>query len=580
MEELEFWLGIALCVAAGLALLVAWVLWNRRGRNRGSRALLVFMLGVAWWDLGSAFHKLGVPSPSAVFWLDFGLVGALVVPTAFWVFVVRLTERNHWLTPRVLMWLTLIPLLSLGMLLTNGVFGLFWQDAAGRVGGAGADLTLVYSYVLLLWALALLVTALLDATGVYRWQLLTLTLGALIPVGVSLLELTGNSPRPDLPLTPLAFLLTGLLIMYSLSRFRLLEVVPVARSALIEHMRDGMLVLDERNRILDANPAALRMLGPAGREVIGRRMGEVLPSHWVGHLLGVQARQEEVRQGELHVELRVTPIPDERGQVRGRLVELSDISHLKRAEQELRDQLAENQLLQSKLQEETVRDPLTGLHNRRHLDEVLPKELQKARRKGVSVSVAMLDIDHFKLLNDTHGHGAGDGVLIALGQLLLSRTRAEDTVCRYGGEEIVLLMPGVGLDVAEQRLETLRRAFERLDLAYGEARLSVSFSVGIAVYPQQAETPLALLEKADQALYAAKRAGRSRVMLWRPEAVALENPEAVAPGRPEAGAPELVEEAARAELEAVLPEASATTLEKSEVSTLERPKVEKPANPA
>jgi diguanylate cyclase (GGDEF)-like protein/PAS domain S-box-containing protein len=533
MDDLEFWLGIALCVAAGVALLVAWLAWNRRGGNRGSRALLVFMLGVAWWSLGSALQKLGLPGPSIHFWSDVGLAGALIIPPAFWVFVVRLSEHNHWLTPRVLLGLTVVPLVSLVLLVSDGVIGLFWQDAAGRVGGLGSSLSLVYSYGLLLWALGILLTRMLDSSGLYRWQLLTLTIGALIPVGVNWIELSGRSPWPDLSLTPLALLITGLLIMYSLERFRLLDMVPVARSTLIEHMRDGMLVLDERNRILDANPAALRMLGATDKEVIGRRMGEVVSSQWVSHLLGLQARQEEVRLGELHLELRVTPIPDERGQIRGRLVELDDITHLKQAEQELRNQLAENQLLQGKLQEETIRDPLTGLYNRRHLDGVLPKELQKARRKGVPVSVAMLDIDHFKILNDTHGHGAGDGVLIALAQLLQSKTRAEDTVCRYGGEEILLLMPGVGLDVAEQRLEALRRAFERLDLTYGEARLSVSFSVGVAVYPHQAETSDSLIEKADQALYAAKRAGRSRVMLWKPQADQGETLEAQSSPQPE-----------------------------------------------
>ncbi len=188
-----------------------------------------------------------------------------------------------------------------------------------------------------------------------------------------------------------------------------------------------------------------------------------------------------------------------------------------RMNRRLKSQLREIQALQASVREQAVRDPLTELYNRRYLDENFDRELARARREGQALSLAAIDIDHFKQINDNYGHPAGDQVLRALAALLLTHTRSSDIVCRHGGEEFMLLMPDMSAEDARLRAEAWREDFAALVVTYGESRINTTFSVGIATFPEHGQdmTPLDLTAKADRALYAAKRQGRNRVELYR-----------------------------------------------------------------
>ncbi|HMD90715.1 MAG TPA: diguanylate cyclase [Anaerolineaceae bacterium] len=180
--------------------------------------------------------------------------------------------------------------------------------------------------------------------------------------------------------------------------------------------------------------------------------------------------------------------------------------------QRLQDQLVENQALQAMLQEQAIRDGLTGLYNRRYLEETLRRELARADRENYAVSVIMLDIDHFKILNDTYGHQAGDIVLQTLGKQLLFRTRFSDIPCRYGGEEFVIIMPNVSIDIALKRAEELRIFFGQTKITYEGQSIQATFSAGLSVYPRDDCTADGLIHAADVAMYAAKSAGRNSVV--------------------------------------------------------------------
>ncbi len=173
-----------------------------------------------------------------------------------------------------------------------------------------------------------------------------------------------------------------------------------------------------------------------------------------------------------------------------------------------------NLALQETLRAQAMRDPLTGLFNRRFLDESLPRELTRRRRTGEPLVVAMLDLDHFKDFNDSFGHEAGDLVLQAVGGLLLRSVRTSDLACRYGGEELTLVMPRAGLDDARLRLETLRRTVADLRVPHqGRDLPAVTVSIGaVAARPGDLDAP-ALLARADAELYRAKREGRDRVVV-------------------------------------------------------------------
>lgn len=173
-----------------------------------------------------------------------------------------------------------------------------------------------------------------------------------------------------------------------------------------------------------------------------------------------------------------------------------------------------NLRLRETLRSQSILDPLTGLYNRRFMEETLAREIRRAERNQRPLNILMLDIDHFKQFNDTFGHEAGDAVLRELGQMLKVNVRGGDVACRFGGEEFVLILPETTLENAKQRAEELREKSRQLTVIYrGQALGIVTISLGLAAFPECATTVEALLRSADTALYRAKTEGRDRVVI-------------------------------------------------------------------
>lgn len=168
--------------------------------------------------------------------------------------------------------------------------------------------------------------------------------------------------------------------------------------------------------------------------------------------------------------------------------------------------------LREALRNQSIRDPLTGIYNRRYLEEMLERETRRAVRAEHGLGVLMLDLDRFKKFNDTYGHDAGDLVLREAASLLLRSVRAEDIVCRFGGEEFVVILPVADLKVTEARAERIRSRLRELSVMHqGQSLGMITVSIGVAELPQHGTTAQELLESADAALYRAKREGRDRV---------------------------------------------------------------------
>lgn len=164
------------------------------------------------------------------------------------------------------------------------------------------------------------------------------------------------------------------------------------------------------------------------------------------------------------------------------------------------------------LQAQAVRDPLTGLYNRRYLEESLEREEGRARRSGRSLGLMVMDIDHFKRWNDSYGHAAGDAVLRGVAHVMETLARSEDILCRYGGEEFVLAMANTSQEALRQRAEDLRAGVERLRIEHdGRILGPVTLSIGVALFPEAGASAGEVLKAADAALYQAKAAGRNRV---------------------------------------------------------------------
>lgn len=186
---------------------------------------------------------------------------------------------------------------------------------------------------------------------------------------------------------------------------------------------------------------------------------------------------------------------------------------LRNANQLLQLQIERVEMLQEQLQELAVRDPLTELYNRRYLQEALALELTHPERSNLSTAILMMDSDHLKIINDKYGHKAGDDFLVYISKEIQKSIRTGDIACRYGGDEFVVVLSNVTEDIAVRRAEKLRKTIASHNIIHRNEKVSISVSIGIAMYPTHGGDGEVLLQKADQALYEAKRLGKNKVVV-------------------------------------------------------------------
>ena len=386
--------------------------------------------------------------------------------------------------------------------------------------------SVIYAYLVIGVALFLLGQGVLHLGPLYQNQYRLIILASILPWAGNIYSENYFDVLHGLDLAPLGFGLSAIVLASSVLHTRFLNLIPIARSHLIENMPDGILVLDAQNRIVDRNAAIETFIEENVSFYIGKNVFEVFQP-WLEEtdlLLETMETRAELKvpkDPSRYLDLRVTPLYDKSGRLNGRLMVFRDVTERKQVEKRLRyvndrlqAQLIEIGLLQSKLREQAIRDPLTDLFNRRYLEATLERELARAAREAYSVCTMMIDLDHFKRVNDTYGHEAGDEVLRTVATTLSEHCRRGDFACRFGGEEFVIVMPNMNMDTAYERAETIRQSLNSLRMPYREDILTITISMGIACYPGNGETREAILHAADQAMYGAKEAGRDHILSY------------------------------------------------------------------
>lgn len=521
-------------LSALIALIASFIAWRRSAP--GSFMLGLLLLSMAIWSGFYSTRWMDIPLAAKTFWFDLMFVGVAALPTLYLLFILTFTHHDAWLTKRNLLLLSIQPVISVLLQWTNGYHHLFYLSmnavrendfmAVNFVRGPWYFIHVVYSYIIIGIAFFILSQAVLRSSPIFLNHYRLIMIGSVLPWAGSFYSEFKFTEWHGLDLAPLLFGLSGIIFVFAILRTYFMDVLPVARSHLIETMRDGVLVLDAQNRIVDINPAMEMFIEGNLSSYIGKNAFEVLQP-WI-EKINLFPDEAETR-AELKVpfdpsrylDLRVTPLYDRNKSLSGRLMVFRDITELKQVEKRLRyvnhrlqGQLIEIGLLQSKLREQAIRDPLTNLFNRRYLEETLDRELSRAARENYPVCVIMIDLDHFKRINDTHGHEAGDLVLKAIADAFSEFSRRGDFACRYGGEEFVIAMPNINLETAYERAESLRQSLNLLSVPYEYYNLSVTISMGIACFPENGQTREILLRAADQALYAAKEAGRNHILAY------------------------------------------------------------------
>ena len=527
------WHPFAILPLAGALITGMIAVWCWRYRSKSPTALYLALDQAAssWWalavGLGSLFTSLDVQT---AFGLAIYPAVSIVVIAFFWV-AGSVANADYRPSRRAAVLLGIEPVLITAIAATNHWHHLLFTRSE-LVGDPGLAVHTVgpifwlhslYSYVFVFWSIGRLVGAWRHGSYLHRRYVGTILIAAFLPILANVVTMVRFAHGSSVDLAVLAFTVNGTIYWWAI-RAGLLRLVPMARSAVMQRVSDAVIVVHGDGTVLDANPAARELAGrlrPNRVETLnGAQLGDFLPLAVAGGVLPDGEHVIGEGSHRMDLDVRGAALSAAGGRQLGWAYVIRDITQVNRHKRELiaantrlSEQLTTIEKLSARLEEQAVRDELTGLFNRRHLNATLETRLAEARDTSAELAVVIIDIDHFKRVNDTYGHLTGDALLRAVAGTLSSAVRDDDFVARYGGEEFVVLLPATGTKQALRRAEQLRVQCSEVAVLEGGRRVATTISAGVATCPTMGSTSADLLRAADQALYQAKERGRNRVVL-------------------------------------------------------------------
>lgn len=471
------------------------------------------LLSAGLYSLGYAIELSRADLPGVLEAIRLEYTGLAFAPVLFLLFAIRFTRKSP-TPPRVVVALLVIPVITVGLVFTQAHHQLYYihpqvtlngfYPALTFERGIGYVLTMLYTLVCEFSGLVLLVGYAFRASPMYRVQAQGIALGAFFPMVGSVLYFLGLIPYNIDP-TPFALALTGLVLAFALFRLRLFELVPAARELAIDAIRDAFLVVDVFGRVQDFNQAITALPGAEALKI-----GDPLPTEnplvkklWPLFHEGQEELEfliEHTGGEERYYRAKAYPIYGKRFQSNGQAILISDVT--------------ETVSLLHQLSIQANVDELTGLLNRRYLMKMGARELEASRRSGYPLGVILVDLDHFKAVNDACGHAAGDEVLKNVAECFRKGVRSVDLLGRYGGEEFAVFLPGADLEATVRVAERLRESLASWPVLKQDESLRITASFGVYAATNGELTIDQVLNMADQALYRAKQEGRNRVVLF------------------------------------------------------------------
>jgi diguanylate cyclase (GGDEF)-like protein/PAS domain S-box-containing protein len=483
--------------------------WHNRA-TRGSKLLSVFMAAMTIYVMGYSMELASLDLPTMLFWSKIGYLGIFFFPTLFLIFVLQYTGREKWLGTRFIILMFLVPTFLLICKYTDDIYHLVysqtWVDTSGLIPMLGFTRGPVYPLALyacipVSLGIFLLLKKQKFILPFYREQIALIVISAIFPLLIFLLYMSGTQPFPRLKYldyNAFMFILWGIGVTLAIFRYRLFEIAPIARDALIERLSEGVVVLDHQARIVDANPAAMKIFG-WDKLPISQDAGLVFSS-WkeLKQTCLTITPDESVRLDIRHIsqgvdaafDMNITSLQDEIGRNIGRLIVIHDITERKQLEEELR--------------ELSLVDELTGLSNRRGFYVLATQFINMSNRMDLKAAVIFADLDWLKMINDSYGHAEGDQALIDTANLLRKTFRSSDIIARLSGDEFAILATESKSNLKESMLERFKRKLVKLN-SDTNRKYPLSISFGVAhYYPDHPRSLEVLMQEADKAMYEEK----------------------------------------------------------------------------
>ena len=491
---------------------LAYMSWRRRSVGVAAVFLAVSMVGVAIYGFGYGMELLSETLETAMFWVRFQHWGIHIIAPAWLLFAMSVTGHEKRITPFLIIIFYLIPLFLFIETQTSGLLTLAHHNARMDTSGPYPVFTYdrnSFNYITIgYYSLCLGVSTILFAFSLvraapsFRKQTMIYLLGSAPPwIGMFLHNL--NLIKSNLDITPIMLGLGGLTLGYGFLRYRILNIIPLARAIIIEKIESGVLVLNQGNRIIDFNPAFQGIYPAITTNLIGQAAEEVFEDPLLLNLI----HSEESTRTELEIlndgspqyfRIYKTRLTNRKNKDAGQVIRFDDFSQEK--------------ILLDKLEKLATQDGLTGLLNRQHFDELAKNEIARFNRYAGNLAMIMLDLDHFKKINDTYGHAAGDLILKSVAKTCKKTIRETDLMARYGGDEFVILLPETDLQSAKALTERLHADIMSVRVNYDAHNLSFTASFGVVGITNGLKITLKdFYRAADGAMYQAKAEGGNRI---------------------------------------------------------------------
>ena len=511
---------VLLFLAGVFSLLLSFYVLNERVTTIG-KTFSLFAGAISIYSVGYGFELLSATLGEMLFWSKVQYLGIASIPGLILVLVILYTGGRAFFTwPRMILVFT-IPLITLLARLTNEFHHLLYTSVGIDASGPGPLLEFTpgplyrlhdfYSNFVLLVCGFLLIRFLFRAAPSYRKQTFILLIAMGIQWAGYLVYLAGGGPE-NLDINPLLLVLSAPVYALGIFKYFLFNLVPVARDRVFEVIKDGVMVVDKARRLVDYNKQCGKIIPEISKDKIGTGIMDLLGGYpWIHEIFNhAYPESTDISIGEkpdaMSFQLSNQVLFDTKGKNMGNILIFSNVTKERK--------------LVKRLENMATTDELTGIYNRRHLITLAEREIARTGRLNRPVSILLMDLDHFKRINDTYGHHCGDGVLRHFTRLISDNIRNIDIFGRYGGEEFVLLLPETD---GQNGLETAKRLgsivadtpFLSGDHTLDEAvAFTVSIGVSSTTGPGTGGIDT-LLKNADKALYRCKTRGRNQAALFQ-----------------------------------------------------------------
>ncbi|MBB4826779.1 diguanylate cyclase (GGDEF)-like protein [Sporosarcina luteola] len=491
-------------ISGVLSLFLAIYAFSKRNAFSSSSIFIWMSLFSVIYIFGHAFELTSSNLAESIFWLKVQYVGMPFISPLALLLSLRFAGVERMRRPRYFMPLLLLPALTSIFCLTNEWHHFMYRDIYLRPNESQPLIDMTpgpwyivhgsFTFGCLLFGAVILIRYWAKTRARYWKQILTMIAGLIIPMVASFLYLMGLSPHGMDPV-PIVMCFTSALYLIAILSTTLF-VAPIARDRIFESMRDGVLVIDSTNRLVDYNQAALATLTTLQTSSIGKDIVDIWDTNTLGPI-PFHTESETPETNGHYYRICPTPVLDRKGQQIGLAIVIIDTTKQK--------------MLEKRLTQLAYTDGMTQISNRSSLMYHSEKALKHALLQNHPLSLLLFDIDLFKGINDQYGHAVGDEAIRHVVSIAERHVRPTDIFGRYGGEEFVICLPTMPLVEASQVAEQIRKDIEQNPLRFKEFELQITASFGVSSFHEKAQSIDALLNEADQALYASKAAGRNIV---------------------------------------------------------------------